>query len=143
MGVELGKNIMGSNTFFYLQVLPDLFHTLRTCEDGLKEFITWKLGTLVSIVRQVNSYNTESCALFHSVLLGTILEHLLDLVGKFQHIRKYLPELLSLISELWSSFSLPPANRPLHGSPVRVASFGENYLYFILQIDYFALLCYW
>ncbi|PSS02733.1 Serine/threonine-protein kinase [Actinidia chinensis var. chinensis] len=68
------------------KVLPDLFHTLRTCEDGLKEFITWKLGTLVSIVRQ--------------------------------HIRKYLPELLSLISELWSSFSLPPANRPLHGSPV-------------------------
>lgn len=39
-----------------------------------------------------------------------------------QHIRKYLPELLSLISELWSSFSLPAANRPVHGSPVSVAS---------------------
>ena len=36
-----------------LQVLPDLFHAVRICEDGLKEFITWKLGTLVSIVRQV------------------------------------------------------------------------------------------
>ncbi|KAF5936984.1 hypothetical protein HYC85_024490 [Camellia sinensis] len=48
------------------------------------EFITWKLGTLASIVRQ--------------------------------RIRKYLPELLSLISELWSSFSLPAANRPVHGS---------------------------
>ncbi|XP_057463720.1 serine/threonine-protein kinase TOR-like [Actinidia eriantha] len=72
---------------FSRQVLPDLFHTLRACEDGLKEFITWKLGTLVSIVRQ--------------------------------HIRKYLPELLSLISELlWPSFSLPPVNRPLHGSLV-------------------------
>ncbi|PKA52215.1 Serine/threonine-protein kinase TOR [Apostasia shenzhenica] len=34
------------------KVLPDLFHAVRTCEDGLKEFITWKLGTLVSIVRQ-------------------------------------------------------------------------------------------
>ncbi|KAL6964513.1 non-specific serine,threonine protein kinase [Sarracenia purpurea var. burkii] len=78
---------MGLGCVPYLpKVLPDLFHTLRTCEDGLKEFITWKLGTLVSIVRQ--------------------------------HVRKYLPELLSLISELWSSFSLPAANRPLHGSPV-------------------------
>jgi len=34
--------------------LPDLFHTVRTCEDSLKDFITWKLGTLVSIVRQVD-----------------------------------------------------------------------------------------
>ncbi|KAK2982713.1 hypothetical protein RJ640_025129, partial [Escallonia rubra] len=68
-------------------VLPDLFRIVCTCEDGLKEFITWKLGTLVSIVRQ--------------------------------HIRKYLPELLSLVSELWSSFSLPATNRPVHGSPVQ------------------------
>ncbi|KAK1259623.1 Serine/threonine-protein kinase TOR [Acorus gramineus] len=68
------------------KVLPDLFHTVRTCEDGLKEFITWKLGTLVSIIRQ--------------------------------HIRKYLPELLSLISELWSSFSLPASNRLVQGSPI-------------------------
>ncbi|KAI3919103.1 hypothetical protein MKW98_016656 [Papaver atlanticum] len=78
---------MGLGCVPYLpKVLPDLFHTVRTCEDGLKEFITWKLGTLVSIVRQ--------------------------------HIRKYLPELLSLISELWSSFSSSTSNRPLHGSPV-------------------------
>ncbi|KAK3002096.1 hypothetical protein RJ639_022551, partial [Escallonia herrerae] len=71
---------------YFSTVLPDLFHIVCTCEDGLKEFITWKLGTLVSIVRQ--------------------------------HIRKYLPELLSLVSELWSSFSLPATNRPVHGSPV-------------------------
>ncbi|KAK1369657.1 Serine/threonine-protein kinase TOR [Heracleum sosnowskyi] len=78
---------MGLGCVPYLpKVLPDLFHTVRTCEDGLKEYITWKLGTLVSIVRQ--------------------------------HIRKYLPELLSLISELWSSFSLPAANRSVHGSPI-------------------------
>ncbi|KAH7836314.1 hypothetical protein Vadar_034584 [Vaccinium darrowii] len=78
---------MGLGCVPYLpKVLPDLFHTLRTCEDGLKEFITRKLGTLVSIVRQ--------------------------------HIRKYLPELLLLISELWSSFTLPAANRPVHGYPV-------------------------
>ncbi|KAJ6299158.1 hypothetical protein OIU76_020180 [Salix suchowensis] len=68
------------------KVLPDLFHTVRTCDDYLKDFITWKLGTLVSIVRQ--------------------------------HIRKYLPELLSLISELWSSFSLPATIRPPRGFPV-------------------------
>lgn len=78
---------MGLGCVPYLpKVLPDLFHTVRTCDDGLKEYITWKLGTLVSIVRQ--------------------------------HIRKYLPELFSLISELWSSFSLPAASRPVHGSPI-------------------------
>ncbi|GJX78343.1 serine/threonine-protein kinase TOR [Tanacetum coccineum] len=78
---------MGLGCVPYLpKVLPDFFHTIRTCEDSLKEFITWKLGTLVSIVRQ--------------------------------HIRKYLPELLSLIAELWSSFSLPAANRPMHGPPI-------------------------
>nr|XP_043617793.1 serine/threonine-protein kinase TOR isoform X2 [Erigeron canadensis] len=78
---------MGLGCVPYLpKVLPDFFYTIRTCEDSLKEFITWKLGTLVSIVRQ--------------------------------HIRKYLPELLSLISELWSSFSLPASNRPIHGPPI-------------------------
>ncbi|KAK1388015.1 hypothetical protein POM88_016193 [Heracleum sosnowskyi] len=34
-----------------------------------------------------------------------------------QHIRKYLPDLLSLILELWSSFSLPAANHPVKGYP--------------------------
>ncbi|KAL8503876.1 hypothetical protein ACS0TY_022558 [Phlomoides rotata] len=69
------------------QVVPDLLHTVRTCDDFLKEYIMWKLGTLVSIVRQ--------------------------------HVRKYLPDLLSLISELWSSsFSLPVTNRPVHGSSI-------------------------
>ncbi|KAL3843837.1 hypothetical protein ACJIZ3_001240 [Penstemon smallii] len=78
---------MGLGCVPYLpKVLPDLFHTVRTCDDGLREYITWKLGTLVSIVRQ--------------------------------HIRKYLPELFSLISELWSSFSLPAASRQVHGSPI-------------------------
>lgn len=78
---------MGLGCVPYLpKVLPDLFQTVRTCDDYLKDFITWKLGTLVSIVRQ--------------------------------HIRKYLPELLSLISELWSSFCVPAANRPSRGLPV-------------------------
>jgi hypothetical protein len=36
------------------KVLPELLRAVRMCEDGgLKEFITWKLGTLISIVRQV------------------------------------------------------------------------------------------
>ncbi|KAK9677349.1 hypothetical protein RND81_11G138000 [Saponaria officinalis] len=91
------QNVVGSLVFIfksmglgcvpYLQkVLPDLFQIVRTCDDILKEFITWKLGTLVSIVRQ--------------------------------HIRKYLSELLALISELWTSFSLPPVNRSGRGLPV-------------------------
>ncbi|KAJ6818004.1 serine/threonine-protein kinase TOR [Iris pallida] len=78
---------MGLGCVPYLpKVLPDLFIAVRGCEDGLKEFITWKLGTLVSIVRQ--------------------------------HIRKYLPDLLSLISELWSTFTLPATNRSVHGSAI-------------------------
>ncbi|KAH7575442.1 hypothetical protein JRO89_XS02G0112900 [Xanthoceras sorbifolium] len=45
---------MGLGCVPYLpKVLPDLFHTVRTCDDYLKDYITWKLGTLVSIVRQV------------------------------------------------------------------------------------------
>ncbi|KAJ3676103.1 hypothetical protein LUZ60_003515 [Juncus effusus] len=80
---------MGLGCVPYLpKVLPELFRAVRSCEDGvLKEFITWKLGTLVSIVRQ--------------------------------HIRKYLPELLKLVSELWpTSFGLPAVNRPVQGSPI-------------------------
>ncbi|KAF8034900.1 hypothetical protein BT93_C1046 [Corymbia citriodora subsp. variegata] len=78
---------MGLGCVPYLpKVLPDLFHIVRICDDTLKDFITWKLGTLVSIVRQ--------------------------------HIRKYRQELLSLISELWSSLSLPTVTRPPLGYPV-------------------------
>ncbi|CAA0834265.1 Serine/threonine-protein kinase TOR [Striga hermonthica] len=92
------QKVVGSLTFIFKalnlgcvpylpKVLPELLHTVRSCDDNnLKEYITWKLGTLVSIVRQ--------------------------------HIRKYLPDLFSLISELWSSFNSPAANRPVHGSPV-------------------------
>ncbi|CAN6544525.1 unnamed protein product [Malus baccata var. baccata] len=44
---------MGLGCVPYLpKVLPDFFHIVRTCDDALKDFITWKLGTLVSIVRQ-------------------------------------------------------------------------------------------
>lgn len=49
-----------------------------------------------------------------------------------QHIRKYLPELLSLISELWSSFSLPATIRPPRGFPVSYVSIiwcDWNYLH--------------
>jgi FKBP12-rapamycin complex-associated protein len=78
---------MGLGCVPYLpKVLPELFHTVRTSDENLKDFITWGLGTLVSIVRQ--------------------------------HIRKYLPELLSLVSELWSSFTLPGPIRPSRGLPV-------------------------
>ncbi|VFQ96023.1 unnamed protein product [Cuscuta campestris] len=78
---------MGLGCVPYLpKVLPELFNIVRTCEDGLKEFITWKLGTLVSIVRQ--------------------------------HVRKHLPDMLSLISELWSSFCSSSANRSVHISAI-------------------------
>ncbi|XP_030468800.2 serine/threonine-protein kinase TOR-like isoform X2 [Syzygium oleosum] len=71
---------------FLPKVLPDLFLIVGICDDTLKDFIAWKLGTLVSIVRQ--------------------------------HINKYRQELLSLISELWSSLSLPAVSHPPRGFPV-------------------------
>ncbi|CAM8904260.1 unnamed protein product [Rhodiola kirilowii] len=92
------QNVVGSLMFIFKamglgcvpylpKVLPELLNIVRngnrTCDEFLKDFITSKLGTLVSIVRQ--------------------------------HIRKYLPDLLSLISELWSSLSLPVTNRQQSG----------------------------
>ncbi len=38
---------------FVLQVLPDWFEIVHTCEDGLREHIFTQLAVLVSIVRQV------------------------------------------------------------------------------------------
>ena len=59
-------------------------------------------------------------------LSKNILKLMLMLV---QHIRKYLPELLSLISELWSSFNFPSTIRPPLGYPV---SMFCHLLFFIL-----------
>ncbi|CAN0830284.1 Serine/threonine-protein kinase TOR [Linum grandiflorum] len=99
------QKVVGSLMFIF-KVLPDLFHTVRTCYDSLKDFITWKLGTLVSIVRQ--------------------------------HIHKYLPELLSLISELWSSIGLLATNRPSRGYPEKVPTSVNNvnlYCYYAGTLD--------
>ncbi|VVB07643.1 unnamed protein product [Arabis nemorensis] len=86
---------------YHKRVLPELFHTVRTSDENLKDFIRWGLGTLVSIER----IRLTLCELLANVIF-------------LQHIRKYLPELLSLISELWSSFTLPGPVRPSRGLPV-------------------------
>lgn len=44
--------------------------------------------------------------------------HILSFGGHMQHIRKHLPELLCLISELWPLFSLPVMSRPAPGLSV-------------------------
>lgn len=91
------QKVVGSLTFIFKtmglgcvpylpKVMPDLFVTIRTCEDSLREFIFLQLALLVSIVKQ--------------------------------HIRKYLPEMLALISEFWSSLLLPTAGRSNSVSPV-------------------------
>ncbi|KAH9655482.1 serine/threonine-protein kinase TOR [Citrus sinensis] len=54
------QKVVGSLMFIF-KVLPDLFHTVRTCDDYLKDYITWKLGTLVSIVRQVLHLVEQLC----------------------------------------------------------------------------------
>ncbi|KAG0576661.1 hypothetical protein KC19_5G097200 [Ceratodon purpureus] len=44
---------MGLSCVPYLpKVLPELVCTIRNCEDGLREFCFWQLGSLVTIVRQ-------------------------------------------------------------------------------------------
>ncbi|WMV24574.1 hypothetical protein MTR67_017959 [Solanum verrucosum] len=58
------------------QVLPDLFHIVRISEDGLKEFITWKLGSLESTAQQILHLVQQLC---------------LALNDEF---RKYLPDIL-------------------------------------------------
>lgn len=35
--------------------MPELFHTIRICEEGLREFMFRQLAVLVSIVKQVQS----------------------------------------------------------------------------------------
>ncbi|KAH0644066.1 hypothetical protein KY290_033588 [Solanum tuberosum] len=49
------QKVVGSLMFIF-KVFPDLYHIVCICEDGLKEFITWKLGTLVSIARQGKTF---------------------------------------------------------------------------------------
>ena len=36
--------------------MPDLFITVRSCDDSLREFIFLQLALLVSIVKQVQKY---------------------------------------------------------------------------------------
>lgn len=61
-------------------MLPDLFHTVRTCDDYLKDYITWKLGNLVSIVRQVDIDVMKFFRLCKSFLGFSGYQNLLDLI---------------------------------------------------------------
>ena len=103
-------------------MLPDLFQIVRACDDNLKDFITWKFGTLVSIVRQVILQSASSLMILFSLAFSRIglfgMYALTENVIFLQHIRKYLSDLLALISELWCSFTLPAANRSVRGLPV-------------------------
>eukprot|EP00850_Spirogloea_muscicola_P011604 SM000072S21238 [mRNA] locus=s72:583526:601430:+ [translate_table: standard] len=65
---------MGLACIPYLpKVMPDLFHVIRVCEEGLREFLFWQLAQLVNIVRQhIRKYLPELLALVYdywSVLL--------------------------------------------------------------------------
>ncbi|XP_024379368.1 serine/threonine-protein kinase TOR [Physcomitrium patens] len=58
---------MGLSCVPYLpKVLPELFFTIRNCEDVLREFSFWQLASLVSIVRQhIRKYLGEILKLVH------------------------------------------------------------------------------
>lgn len=117
--------------------MPDLFLIVRTCDDALKDFITWKLGTLVSIVRQV--HNDVNLFILHIAICEGFLRSCTSLIS-VQHIRKYLPELLSLISVLWSSFSFPVASRPPLGYPVSSSIQFAHTGKYVLECMYFLFL---
>jgi FKBP12-rapamycin complex-associated protein len=59
-----------------------------------------------------------------------------------QHIRKYLEELLYLISELWSSFGFPATSRPSLGYPVSLVFLGTITCMSYCYIDYRACIFY-
>eukprot|EP00897_Mesotaenium_endlicherianum_P005918 jgi/Mesen1/5354/ME000267S04502 len=68
------------------KVLPDLFNVMRTCDDGLREYLFWSFATLVTTVRQ--------------------------------HVRKWLPDMLSLVYEYWGTMLLSTSPRPSAASPI-------------------------
>ncbi|CAH1430053.1 unnamed protein product [Lactuca virosa] len=109
---DAGPHIQSSD-----ELPMDLWPSFATSEDY---FSTIKFFTKKD--RSLSSYHQKVVGslmfIFKSMGLGCVpylpkLGTLVSIVR--QHIRKYLPKLLSLISELWSSFSLPVANRPVHG----------------------------
>lgn len=55
-----------------VQVLPELVCTIRNCEDGLREFCFWQLGSLVSIVRQVGVLSLLSQLLSMHNFFGSV-----------------------------------------------------------------------
>ncbi|KAM1457734.1 hypothetical protein ACFX13_035729 [Malus domestica] len=101
---------MGLGCVPYLpKVLPDFFHIVRTCDDALKDFITWKLGTLVSIVRQhIGKYLHELLVLISELWstfsfptagrpqLGYPVLHLVEqlCLALNDEFRTYLPDIL-------------------------------------------------
>ncbi|XP_068316986.1 serine/threonine-protein kinase TOR-like [Pyrus communis] len=101
---------MGVGCVPYLpKVLPDFFHIVRTCDDALKDFITWKLGTLVSIVRQhIGKYLHELLVLISELWstfsfpaagrpqLGYPVLHLVEqlCLALNDEFRTYLPDIL-------------------------------------------------
>ncbi|KAM2605661.1 hypothetical protein TB2_034429 [Malus domestica] len=91
------------------KVLPDFFHIVRTCDDALKDFITWKLGTLVSIVCQhIGKYLHELLVLISELWstfsfpaagrpqLGYPVLHLVEqlCLALNDEFRTYLPDIL-------------------------------------------------
>lgn len=73
-----------------------------------------------------------STLIFGVTKIRLTLCELLANVIFLQHIRKYLPELLSLVSELWSSFTLPGPVRPSRGLPVSCVLPRKRYVSYCL-----------
>ncbi|KAH0669562.1 hypothetical protein KY285_023725 [Solanum tuberosum] len=102
-----------------------------TRREGLKV-----LGIMGALDRHLHKHNQQSLPGSHGEVTrvtGDSGQHIrsmdelpMDLWPSFAifedyystHIRKYMPELLSRILELWSLFSLHVANRPVHIAPV-------------------------
>nr|CAB3465509.1 unnamed protein product [Digitaria exilis] len=92
---------MGLGCVPYLpKVLPELFRAVRMCEDGgLKEFITWKLGTLISIVRQVLHLVEQLCLALNDefrMYLLKILPNCIQVLGDAERCNDYcyVPDIL-------------------------------------------------
>ena len=72
---------------YIAQVIPSMLNVIRSSEDTFRDFLFQQLGSLISIVRQVN---------WKLVLNVNVLIHF------FQHVRNYLDSIFDLIMEFWS-----------------------------------------
>ncbi|KAK3265871.1 hypothetical protein CYMTET_25479 [Cymbomonas tetramitiformis] len=134
---------LGLSCVSYLpKVMPVLFHVMRTCEGGLREFMFQQLTVLVSIIRQhIRKYLDELLALVYEFWGNAhLMQHLLRLLEELSRalhdeFRSFMPELLprcvGALAEAERSGDYSSAHHVLHALEV-FSSSVEEHLHLVL-----------